>query len=201
MTKILPSTSLSQDDENTMQSGTKLVLGIFGLAVAAGVLSWWYRYEAAHRSTTFWGPHFAELIATPSEVSAFGLEEISPPEPNNTSFTILDKSYNTTNQRDITKVPGMVHLRNAILSDSNYHWDHEINNDDWRWCVEFTGDGHKATILFNEDFTILGRMNQRADQIRVVDCEPMAETLREYFQSSEIFATTQQDVTASKPAE
>jgi hypothetical protein len=190
-----------------MQSGTKLVFGIFGLAVAAGVLSWWYRYEAAHRATTFWGPHFAELIAKPSEVTAFGLEAISPIESSGEAFSILGKPYTPTNRKDITKVPGLVHLRNAILTDSNYRWDHEIANDDWRWCLEFAGESGKATLLFNEDFTIVGRMNQRADQVRVVDCQPMAETLREYFRSSKIFdapaqSTGKQDEkTASKTAE
>lgn len=172
-----------------MQSGTKLVLGIFGLALAAGVISWWYRYEAAHRSTTFWGPHFAELIARPSDVSAFGLQEISPAESNDESFPILDKTYYPINRQDITKTPGLVHLRNAILSDSNYHWDHEIAFDDWRWCLQFVGAGRKATILFDEDFTVLGRLNQRGDNLRIVDCQPMAETLREYFDSSGIFNT------------
>jgi hypothetical protein len=171
-----------------MQSGTKLVLGIFGLALAAGVLSWWYRYEAAHESTTFWGPHFAELIANPSNVSAFALEATT--ESSDEAFSILEKPYSPVDRKDITQTPGMVHLRNAILTDTNYHWDHEIENDDWRWCLEFVGDGRKATILFNEDFTILGRMNQRADQVRVVDCQPMAETLREYFKSSKIFSAS-----------
>jgi hypothetical protein len=174
-----------------MQSGSKLVLGIFGLALAAGIVSWWYRYEAAHRSTTFWGPHFAALIAKPSEVTAFGLEEVSPTDSSDESFPILNKTYNPIDRKDVTKTAGMVHLRNAILSDSNYHWDREASTDDWRWCLEFIGEGRKATILFNDDFTILGRMNQRADQVRTVDCRPMAETLREYFESSGIFGTSE----------
>lgn len=180
-----------------MQSGTKLVLGIFGLALAAGVLSWWYRYETAHQSTTFWGPHFADLIARPSEVTAFGLEQLPTTEPNDESFRILDKSYDPTNRKDITKTAGMVHLRNAILSDSNYLWDSEVTTSDWRWCLVFVGEGRRATILFNEDFTVLGRMNQRADQVRTVDCRPMAETLREYVKSSGIFENPPVDPAAT----
>jgi hypothetical protein len=183
-----------------MQSGTKLVLGIFGLAVAAGVLSWWYRYEAAHRSTSFWGPHFAELIVRPSQITAFGLEEISPPESSDESFPILDKTYYPTNRKDVTKAAGMVHLRNAILTDGNYRWDREVNTDDWRWCLQFAGDGRKAKVLFTEDFTILGRLDQ-SGAVRVVDCQPMAETLREYFKSAHVFETSKPDTAASKAAE
>lgn len=184
-----------------MHSGSKLVLGLIWLALAAGLLSWWYRYEAAHRSTTFWGPHLAELIARPSAVMAFGLEKTSPTESSDESFLILDEPYSPTDRRNITKAAGMVHLRNAILSDGNYRWDREVTTDDWRWCMQFEGNGRKATILFNADFTVLGRMNQRADQIRAVDCQPMAETLQEYFESSKIFAPPQPESPASKSAE
>ena len=46
-------------------------------------------------------------------------------------------------------------------------------------------------------------MNQRGDNERVVDCHPMAETLREYFAKNGIFPTTaaQEAVSASKQAD
>jgi hypothetical protein len=183
-----------------MQSGTKLVLGIFSLALAAGALSWWYRYEAAHRSTNFWGPHFAELIARPSKVTAIVLDEISFANAGDEAFQIGKKFFETKNRKDITKAPGLVHLRNALLSDSNYRWDRNVTTDDWRWCLQFADADRKATILFNENLTMLGCMNQPAE-VRTVDCQPMAETLREYFKSSNIFAPLQPETPASKTAE
>ena len=175
-----------------MQSGSKLVLGIFGLALMAAALSWWYRYESAHRSTSFWGPHFAELIARPSDVTAFGLRKETDGETSNDSFPILAKTYSRSEPKDLTKAPGMVHLRHSILTDGNYNWDKPVQDlspegDDWRWCLQFTDGGVTATLLFNEDFTILGRLNRRADEVRSVDCRPLAETLAEYFAKIEAF--------------
>ena len=95
----------------------------------------------------------------------------------------------------------MVHLRNAILTDRNYQWEREVATDAWRWALQFSEAGRSATILFTEDFAILGRLNQRADEVRVVDCRPMAETLREYFKSSGIFAINPPKSPASNAAE
>lgn len=185
-----------------MQSGTKLVLGIFGLALLAGVFSWWYRYEVAHRPTTFWGPHFADLIARPSDVTAFGLKPTTATTSEDT-LQILSQSFERIDSKDLTSAPGMVHMRHSILSGSNYRWDQPVNTQDWRWCLQFSGDGMTATILFTEDFTVLGRLNQRGDKVRTVDCQPMADTLREYFAKIGIFpaAATKQAASASKQAE
>jgi hypothetical protein len=81
----------------------------------------------------------------------------------------------------------MVHLRHSILTDGNYNWENPADTDDWRWCLQFTDGGVTATLLFNEDFTILGRLNRRADEVRTVDSRPLAETLREYFTSIKAF--------------
>ena len=185
-----------------MQSGTKLVLAIFALALLAGALSWWYRFEAAHRSTTFWGPHFAELIARPSHVTAFGLEAATA-DAGDDALQILSKNYERIEPQDLTSAPGMVHLRNSILSDGNYRWEAPATSDHWRWCLQFSGDGRVATILFTEDFALLGRMNQRGDHVRTVDSQPMAETLREYFTEIGVFPASaiEQAATASKQAE
>ena len=137
-----------------MQSGTKLVLGIFSLALLTGAFSWWYRYEVAHRSTTFWGPHFAELIARPSDVTAFELKSAHEQTGKNV-FQILSKSYEKVDSKDLTSAPGMIHLRNSILSDGNYRWDQPRDTDNWRWCLQFSDENMTATILFTEDFSTL----------------------------------------------
>jgi hypothetical protein len=184
-----------------MQSGSKLVLGIFGLALLAGILSWWYRFESAHRSTTFWGPHFAELIARPSEVTAFRLQKEPTTESGTDSIVILGENFQRYDLKDLTAAPGMVHLRNSILSDGNYDWDAPVNTDDWRWCLQFETRGRQATLLFTENFKILGRMNQRANDVRTVDCSPMAGTLRQYFTSIGIFPAAEPATDASNKAD
>jgi hypothetical protein len=171
-----------------MQSGSKVVLGIFGLAIVAATLSWWYRFETAHESTKFWGPHFALLIVEPSDVTAFTLAK-----SDEGSFPILDDKYLRTDTKSLTDAPGMTHLRTSIAHDRNYLWDKPVKADEWACGLQFEADGRSATVLFNGDFTVLGRLNRRGDDLRVVDCTPMAETLRKYFEGVEAFEVESED--------
>jgi hypothetical protein len=165
-----------------MQSGSKVVLGIFGLAIVAATLSWWYRFETAHESTKFWGPHFALLIVEPSDVTAFTLAK-----SDEGSFPILDDKYLRTDTTSLTEAPGMTHLRTSIAHDRNYLWEKPVSADEWKYGLQFEADGRSATVLFNDDFTVLGRLNRRGDDLRAVDCTPMAKTLEKYFEGVEAF--------------
>jgi hypothetical protein len=177
-----------------MQSGSKVVLGIFGLAILAAALSWWYRFETAHESTKFWGPHFALLIVEPSEVTAFTLKKVD--DETDGSFPILSDKYLRTDTTKLTDARGMIHLRHSIVNDGNYLWDKPVEAGEWRYGLQFEGDDRSATVLFNEDFTVLGRLNRRGDDLRLVDCTSMAETLRKYFGGVDAF-----EPDASEPEE
>jgi hypothetical protein len=182
-----------------MQSGTKVVLGIFGLAIVAATLSWWYRFETAHESTKFWGPHFALLIVEPSEVTAFTLA--NPKENAGGSYPILLDKYVRTDTRKLTDAPGMIHLRNSIAHDRNYLWDKPVSVDQWRYGLQFEADGRSATVLFNDDFTVLGRLNRRGDDLRMVDSTPMAETLRKYFAGVDAFEPEEEPAESTETSE
>lgn len=170
-----------------MPSGTKLVAGLGILALALGVGSWWYRFESAHRSTGFWGPTAAELIARPSQVSAMTLvsatEETARGEAE--LLVVDDKQFVQLNAHEVTDVPGMVHLRNSLLTDSNYDWNLEVKPPRWRYGLLLNNGDQNAHVLFSEDFTVIGLLEHQ--QLRAVGCQPMAETLREYFASSRLF--------------
>lgn len=180
-------------------SGNKVVLGIFALAIGAGVLSWVYRYQATHDSQLFWGPNFSQLIADPERVTAFGLEDEQSKEAS-AKLQVVGKTYYRRLPKEVTTERGMIHLRNSILTDANYNWEKPVDTENWKWCLEFVKEDRTATILFNQDFTVLGRLNRRGDRLRQVDCSPMADKLRAYFSSAGIFPTAEADA-ASKPTE
>ncbi len=170
-----------------MPAGTKLVVALAILALALGVGSWWYRFESAHQSTAFWGPEAAELIGTPSQVTAItlvpaveGVEEASVE-----LLEVDDVEYLTVNVHDVTNVPGMVHLRHSLLTDSNYDWSAKVEEPVWGRCLQFSEADQEAGLLFTEDFTVVGLLE--GDRVRAVDCRPMAETLLEYATSAKLF--------------
>jgi len=172
-----------------MPTGTKLVAGLAVLALTLGVVSWWYRFESAHRSTEFWGPTAAELIARPSEVTASTLvSEGSADGSSHAPQEILvlgPQQLLVTDAHDVTDIPGMVHLRNSLLSDGNYYWTTEATAPRWQWCLQFANKEEKVCLLFSEDFAVVGLLEE--DRVRAVDCQPMAETLRQYCTSAKLF--------------
>ena len=177
-----------------MPSGTKLVAGIACLALVLGVISWLYRFDSAHRSTEFWGPVAAELIAKPSTVTAMrlvpaGAAEGDAGELPVERLTLGDVEYVLVDVHDVTEVPGIVHLRNSLLSDRNYDWQVEVAAPSWRWGLRLTEGGQAAAILFSEDYRELGLWQPQSgsEGVRALACRPMAETLTQYFASVKLF--------------
>ncbi|MCA9229113.1 MAG: hypothetical protein KDA57_00565 [Planctomycetales bacterium] len=165
------------------QSGTKLVLGLACLAVAAGVASWSYRYGATHRATQFWGGEVAPLIARPSQAEFSALRLADDAEP--AADTIdLGRLYVAEHPREITDLRGMVHFRHALMSDGNYLWTEQpaAQNVAWRWCLRFYDEEAQARIVLDAELATIGLVaDAESGQLKVVSCRPMAETLQDYF--------------------
>ena len=174
------------------------------LAVVLGVFSWWNRYNTAHRVTEFWGPELARVLVEQGEVEAIEIRPISESailEP----FSPLP-DYEIQSRCDLSSARGMVHLRFALTSDSNYHWDAEVQEPGrWKWAFRFTDENRDLDlyVLFDEEFTTLGKLTATNSSVAVVSCEPMTETLRQYFFGSQAGQESfqQPKPSASKPTE
>ncbi|QEG33265.1 hypothetical protein [Bythopirellula goksoeyrii] len=170
-----------------MPTGTKLVAGLAVLALTLGVVSWWYRFESAHRSTEFWGPTAAELINQSSHVTASTLAPATEATADEEAELLVldDEQFIPIRVHDVTKVPGMLLLRKSLLTDRNYAWHREVKSPHWHYCLLFAEDGQESRLLFSKDFTVVGILESA--RLRAVDCQPMAETLRQYCTSAKLF--------------
>jgi len=158
-------------------SGTKLVMVLVGLALAAGGASWFYQYEATRRATEFWGPEAATLIARPSQV------EIRRFEPPVTGTDSLWLTSALGAPQDLSKVRGMVHLRRKLIGDTSYSWDELVDpaQVSWQWRLEFAAENSSAMIVLAEDFAAIGRLDSRQQRVHAASCRPMTESLLQYF--------------------
>lgn len=166
------------------QSGTKLVVALGMLALAFGVGSWWYRFESAHRTTQFWGPEGAELIVEPGQVIAFRLQPLIGEESEEEKLLPqLSGEYAVDSRFDLTKAPGLVHLRHALTSDSNYIWEESAPAPStWRWALQFGDADQPLLVLLTDDLATIGKLAGGSSSLAVISCRPMAETLQQYFQ-------------------
>ena len=165
------------------QSGTKLVVALGGLALVLGAISWWYRFEAAHRATLYWGPQAAELILEPGQVEALALlPAIESESEADNSLSELGGEYRVASRHDLTDARGTVHLRHALTSDRNYRWNHSAQAPaSWRWALRFYDDDRQLVVLFTADLATLGHLPSNAPTVQSVSCAPMSETLQQYF--------------------
>ncbi len=168
------------------RSGTKLVFILAGLALSAGVISWWYRYEAAHEATRYWGVEASRLISQPSEVEIYELILLGAESAAEEGTGVLDlgRKYRAAEPRGLTNARGMVHLRHSLMSDRNYVWDDPVDPTeiDWRWCLRFYESQHEVRVVLAADFSAIGRVVAAAPSpVEAYSCRPLSESLRVYF--------------------
>ena len=162
------------------QSGSKLVVTLGCLALALGAASWWYRFESAHRATQFWGSEAAALIVVPGQVEALILQ----PQNGRTEGEKLPQldDHLIVSQTDLSDARGLVHLRHALVTDTNYLWNETaIAPVPWRWALRFQEADDSVLVLFSADLATLGKLTSDSPTVDVISCQPMAETLQQYF--------------------
>jgi hypothetical protein len=147
-------------------SGKFVILGILTVALASAAASWWFRYSATHEAAQFWGPQNARLIRDAPHVALVRLILSEPP---------------TT--RDISRAPGMLHLRNALLEDRSFLWEQGIEaapkNGGWKLAFSDPATGEQFTIRFTTDCR--GAIDDSDPRGRAVSTAPIAKGLREIF--------------------
>lgn len=181
-------------------SGSKLVLGMVALALVLGLGSWWYRYEAAHRATQFWGTRAAGAIARPDQVIGMELADPLPPggeispEKASTIMRIGSEVYPVASKKDLVSARGIKHMDSLLLADHNFRWDRPVVNQRWKWAMLFVNNAGTARVLFSDDLQSVGMLDLEGLQVKAVDCTPLKSALEEYLARADVFG-------ASKPEE
>jgi hypothetical protein len=169
-----------------------------GVALAAAVISWWFRYSATRRTAEFYGldvrlmrnaPIVELMRFNPASRDGFEMEEVE---------RLLDVP---TDRRDISTAAGLTHLRAALLEDRSYIWPPQPTRDgmfrgQWQWIVVFRDDqtGLSTNLVFTRDWqsvTKIRREVRRAGQSipslsypssKILSCKPIAGGLAEMLE-------------------
>ena len=170
-------------------SGTKLVIALTSLALVLGATSWWYRYEAAHRATQFWGAVSARLIAESENLEALTFDPATADVVAALRPRPMGKSI------DLSHARGQAHLRHALMSDRNYIWGElrDTAEIEWRWCLRFHESELQAYVVLSDDLTVIGKYEPSTDTrtahtLTALSCQPMTSSLAEYFRALGLLA-------------
>jgi len=170
-------------------SGTKIVLAMGLLAVAASIGNWCYRTTATGRSVEFWGPSEAQLLSGPQTVHALKLLPAEVAEQQGLPARMpWPGGLVVVASRDVTQVRGLAHLRHALVQDRNYDWPNpDVTppaETHWRVALVFAGDGEQVTAVFSDDWRRIGRFDEATQSIDSVACPAMADEFKRYFSSN-----------------
>jgi len=91
--------------------GTWLVAGLLLMGVAAAVTGVWFQRHQTRRCLEFYGPSAARLITEAPRV------ELLRVQPGTGPGRLAVQS-----QIDVSKAPGLVHLRRGLVEDANFNW-------------------------------------------------------------------------------
>ncbi len=148
----------------------KIIIGVIVvLGICAGLGGYWWNYWISHRAMEFWGQENARLIRLAPKVEYLRFEVTTPALPNNSSQQFKLSGYNliVSETNDLSEARGLIHLRNAFLSDDQYRWvqpSQEKIEQLPRSGLRFSGVDGKSVLIFIvelQDETLAGYEEKR----------------------------------------
>ncbi|MDA0254790.1 MAG: hypothetical protein O3C39_09480 [Planctomycetota bacterium] len=137
--------------------GGLIVMALLLLAIGLGVFAVWFQRDQTRRCLAFYGPEAARRIQSAPRVELWQLEA-------------RGEGVRAVARRDVSRGPGLVHLRRGLIEDFNYAWEQPgegaarpLAGEAWDRALVFH-DGRAATgtiVAFDLDdagaATVVGR--------------------------------------------
>lgn len=104
----------------TQGIGRRLVAGLLLLGVALACFAVWFQWQQTRQCLAFYGSEAARSIQAATRVELWepppgGPEAAAGPE----ALSALESATRT----DISRAPGLVHLRRGLVEDANFDWE------------------------------------------------------------------------------
>jgi hypothetical protein len=95
---------------NRSSIGTRLVLGLVLAGVGLAMFAVWFQWGQTRRCLDFFGSAAARRIQTAQRVELWSLAADGP-------------TVRAVHRLDVSRAPGIVHLRRGLIEDVNYRWE------------------------------------------------------------------------------
>jgi hypothetical protein len=173
-----------------MQSGKAVIVSMLILGLAAGGLGVWLRYRQGRRALEYWGVESALLIRDADQVEL--LELVSAEDPAAASLpgpelVVGNGRWKTSTRRDVTPVPGILHVRQTLLDDNTFDWRAALPAcpHTRQYALRFTQGDQRLAVVFDLECKML-----RWGQSRPVSIAPVATFLTRW---------TREQIDAARP--
>lgn len=154
-----------------MNRGKLLILFIFGVSLTAAFFAWRHQYLQGRRSLAYWGSAGAMAIRTAPEVT---LLKLAPPDTSAASDggektqKIEGLVYLIVEQADLSQAPGLVHARQALITDVAFDWEARETepNERFEYLLRFASEQQTVEMAINLR-TRQARMIGQTDDVRL----------------------------------
>jgi len=123
------------------------VAGLLLLGLAAAITGIWFQRHQTRRCLAFYGPAAARRIAAAPTV------ELLLVQPGAEPGRLVARS-----RIDISKAPGLVHLRRGLVEDANFNWQgtdaavpERLPSDAWDVALVFSEPLGRTTLVMDLD--------------------------------------------------
>ncbi len=141
------------NDDRPTGSGRGVAVAIILIALAAASFAWWFQWNRGHLSLEFWGPEAAELIRTGKRVTLceFDGNSVGNSVGNSDADETSDWPLPVIRQIDISRAPGLVHARQALIEDNSFADDglKTTKKPAWAYGLQFAKGGRSVSVLLD----------------------------------------------------
>ena len=120
-------------------AGTRLVIGLVLLGIAAAATGIWYQRGQTRRCLAFYGTAAARRITAAPRVELWQLAATAAPD-----------RLRAVERREITAAKGLVHLRRGLVEDANFDWE---SGADGTTSVRLPAGAWDLAIVFSDSAT------------------------------------------------
>lgn len=143
-----------ESQETPARSGKLAILAIGITAVALGGFAVWYHYQQGRRILQLWGPESAQRIRHAAEVELLELASTRDGDSGGAEETMRlgSQEVRITRRTSITRRPGLVHARHALIQDSSYDWSPQPEDraaPNWDFALRFRDASGQVTLAFD----------------------------------------------------
>ena len=158
-------------------------------AAGLGACSVWYHRAQTAQSVAFWGPDVGKLVASAPHVEVFRLRWGSKVTDAVDALEFDGREYFLRDGRDISRAPGLTHMRTALLTDASFDWQQPDPKSptNWQYALRFSREGETVLAAVSLVDARLGRASRTP---RTVSIEPIARGMTAFLE--EQFATPKQ---------
>ena len=181
-------THAAADDEAGLVSGRWAILAVVVVALAGSVGGFWYHASLQRRPLAFWGTATARLILQAPKVDALWLAPTlaSAAAEGDETLARGDERWAIVEVADISRAPGLSHLRQALVHDRSFVWNDAARRAVPRWdrALRF-GEGANVAVVYLD--TASGQIGAQ-DATRELNADTLA-GLKSFFDTHAANAT------------